>query len=841
MITIGFSNYSVTTKLIFSFLYSLVAIESAQAQVIPDRSLGNENSTVTPNTTINETQADLIEGGAIRDSNLFHSFSEFNVNNGGAVYFASPDGIENILTRVTGNNVSNIFGTLGTNGTANLFLLNPNGIIFGDNAALDVSGSFLATTAESFVFGTEDSFSATDPNTAPLLNLNLTPGLQMGKDPSKITVQNNGHLLAGGVFFPLQNISQTTGLQIDANRTLGLVGGEIELDGAIIKTVGGNIDLVSVERGKIDLDFNATGDRFDASQVREFGDIKLSNKALLDASGVFTGNISLQGKNIRLEDASAAIIQNFGTENSGSIAVRATGSIDLSGTVRNIPDVTNSLGLMTGVTSSRFTTETLGSGKGGDVSVKGNSLYLYEGSSISARSYGSGNTGDLNIAIDESININASSPLNPSIPTFIATTIFYSGNSGEINVTAENINLTNGGSISSLNFGSGRGGNVSIDVVDELKLSGFDPISINPSTLGSTVYRTGDSSNVTIDVSKISLLDGGKISTATLAQGDAGQLTINATDYIKVGRTTTNGRFESSIASDAEILPPVLQQLLRVPSLPSGNSGDITIDTPNLVLFDDGEVAVNNQGSGDSGSLKIKSDRIQLNTNANITAFSASGQGGNIEIQVSDLLSLNNNSAITAQTTAEKIQDRFNINGGNINIDTDIVTLIDNSQINASATEGNGGNINITTQGLFISSDSLVSASSEFGLDGTVEVETISSDRPIALTRLSSDLIDATEHITTGCNSNSDFAIAGKGGLPTNPTQNLRGRAVWQDVRLFSDSGNNTKQAAANEPSNSDSTDIVEAKEWKVNRFGKVELVAINGNGLSLNNQTSCH
>ncbi|MGD1914224.1 MAG: filamentous hemagglutinin N-terminal domain-containing protein [Rivularia sp. (in: cyanobacteria)] len=72
-----------------------------KAQLIPDNSLGKESSRVNP--TI---ERDLIEGGAIRDRNLFHSFKEFNVNASQNVYFSNPDGITNILTRVTGSNLS---------------------------------------------------------------------------------------------------------------------------------------------------------------------------------------------------------------------------------------------------------------------------------------------------------------------------------------------------------------------------------------------------------------------------------------------------------------------------------------------------------------------------------------------------------------------------------------------------------------------------------------------------------------------------------------------------------------------------------------------------------------
>ncbi len=91
----------------------LVAVgESVLAQIVPDNTLGAEGSVVTPD-VINGISSDRIDGGATRGANLFHSFSDFNVGEGRGAYFANSAGIENILTRVTGGNPSNIFGRLG--------------------------------------------------------------------------------------------------------------------------------------------------------------------------------------------------------------------------------------------------------------------------------------------------------------------------------------------------------------------------------------------------------------------------------------------------------------------------------------------------------------------------------------------------------------------------------------------------------------------------------------------------------------------------------------------------------------------------------------------------------
>ncbi|WP_229424017.1 filamentous hemagglutinin N-terminal domain-containing protein [Moorena producens] len=145
----------------------------ALAQITPDQTLGNESSVVTPNLTITGEPGDLIEGGATRGSNLFHSFQDFNVGQLQRVYFANPAGIDHILSRVTGSNISNILGTLGVDGGANLFLLNPNGIVFGQNARLDIAGSFFATTANSLVFNNGTEFSATNPEALSFTPISL--------------------------------------------------------------------------------------------------------------------------------------------------------------------------------------------------------------------------------------------------------------------------------------------------------------------------------------------------------------------------------------------------------------------------------------------------------------------------------------------------------------------------------------------------------------------------------------------------------------------------------------------------------------------------------------------
>ncbi|MDT9339577.1 filamentous hemagglutinin N-terminal domain-containing protein [Trichodesmium erythraeum 21-75] len=179
----------------------------ATAQIVPDDTLGKESSVVVPD-NIKGIPSERLEGGAIRDGNLFHSFGEFNVGEGQGAYFANPALIENIFTRVTGTNVSNLLGTLGVLGNANLFLINPNGVIFGPNASLDLQGSFVVSSAESFVFNNFE-FSASNPQAPPLLTINIPLGLRFQENPGPISAR------------------ATTELKVGPGETLGLLGAKL--------------------------------------------------------------------------------------------------------------------------------------------------------------------------------------------------------------------------------------------------------------------------------------------------------------------------------------------------------------------------------------------------------------------------------------------------------------------------------------------------------------------------------------------------------------------------------------------------------------------------------------
>ena len=829
------SGSNLSKPLVYALNLLLLAALPLQAQVIPDNSLGNERSIVTPNVTIQDDLADLIEGGAIRGENLFHSFEQFSIPEGNRVYFASPNGIANILTRVTGNNISEIFGTLGTDGAANLFLLNPNGIVFGENAILDLNGSFLATTAESYLFENGFTYSAIEPEIPPLLTINIPVGLQMSNS-GKIAIQDSGHSIGQNIIryselAPGINFDDN-GLKIKPNRTFSLIGNQIELDGGIIISPEGEIQLGSVAQGKVKLNLQDSNSwSIDYTEVKQFQDINLLNRALIDISGNNTGVAELRGRNIIIKDTSEILANTYQDNfsnlsdniNIGKIAIEAEGLVEITG-------IDEKTLIHAGIISHYF-----GKDKGISIDLKSKNLIVDRGGFITATAQHTGESGDINLQVSDRILVNGFNVTNSILSSGIIIANFAGGNGGNLTIDTNQIEVLSGGNITSSVVSTGEGGDININAEQSITVSGFEDntfnpnLIFNPSLISSISFNQGDAGNLNINTSRLIVRDGGRIDSTTISSGNAGNLSINASEFLEIS-SSSNSLIPSSINSAAILNPvPIIQQVFALPDLPSGDAGNLTIATPRLKVIDGADITVRNDGLGNGGNLNINADSIVLETRGNITASTVSGNGGDISLKIADLLILRDRGLISAE--AQSIG-----NGGNIFIDANAIAIVTGSSIDANAIEGNGGNIGITTQGLFVADDSSITASSQFGLDGNVEIETLIGSRELELDSLPNQPVDAAQQITTGCSIRNDFTIAGKGGLPANPTEKLMATSVWQDLRVpeFEIARLNTKIPVK---PYSISSKITEASNWRFNSQGNIELVA---DDYSLPNYLSC-
>jgi filamentous hemagglutinin family protein len=807
-----------------SVLIALFSSKLSAAQVVGDTTLPiGERSQVSGNPNFQ------IDGGARRGGNLFHSFQSFSVPTGGSAYFNIAADVQNIFTRVTGGSISNIDGVIRANGTANLFLLNPNGILFGAGAQLNIGGSFVASTANSINFADNFQYNATNPQTAPLLTVSVPVGLQMGANPGRIGVQGNGYNLSVTTPFltPLIRGNSSTGLKVASGQTLALIGGDIDIQGGVLTAEQGRIELGSVRDGQVNL---GGGFAFSYPGVQNFGYIHLSQQALADASG--GGLIQVQGNQVSLADGSLLLIQNQGTQAGGSIRVNAAQSLELNGTS---PD---------GRIPGGLDSQTVGVGSGADVAVSTRQLLIRDGAEIQTASHSSARSGNVTTQVSNSVQIIGFSSINPSLASAIGTATYSSGDAGDVAVSAQELTLLNGGNITSSTYGIGHGGDVTVNALDSIKLIGQSSV-FSPSVLGALTVGAGDAGRLTVNTSRLVLQDGGAVSTSTLGAGSAGSLTINASESVEVTGRPPVPSLPSFVGSSAPIASDILKQSLGLPSAPSGFSGNVTINTQRLSVTDGATVEVSNEGVGNAGTLKINANSIFLDTSGAITAATASGEGGNIDLNVQDILLLRNNSPITASAAGTG-------NGGNITINTSSLVAIpnENSDIRADSVNSRGGNVTINTSGLFgiefrdrntsLSNITATGASSQ--LSGTVEINVQDVDPARGLAQLPTEVVDASGAIAQGCRDvqGSSFVVSGRGGLPPTPQQALGDDPRWRDWRTPAGvsrqpntPANGTLEPSAN-PASTKSA-LVEATGWVIEPDGKVILTASAPNATSPN------
>ncbi|BAY46823.1 filamentous hemagglutinin family outer membrane protein [Scytonema sp. HK-05] len=925
---------------------------NACAQIIPDATLPTNSSVSPDGNNFN------ITGGTKSGSNLFHSFKEFSVPTSGTAFFNNALDIQNIISRVTGGSISNIDGLIRTLGTANLFLINPNGIIFGPNASLNIGGSFIGSTASSINFADGTKFSATPSQDLPLLTITAPIGLGMSSNPAPIEVRGPGHDInyENIVKAEADDIRQArppvdtsfTGLQVKEGQTLALVGGNVSFEGGILKSPSGRIEIGSVaSNGAVSLVPIQQGWKL-GYDTPSFGDIQFSQKTFVSTTGVGGGVIAVAGRNISLTGSSIVQADTLGDTNGGEVSV---------------------VGEKIGINESNIRAHTYSSGNGGQIKLLASNITIENQNAVTTQSSSTGDGGQVNLVADNitfektgvgsaawgtgkggQINLVANNNITMNNRTYVVSEGWGTGDAGDINIRANSFSMleeASGVLNSTQGNSTGKAGDINIQVagpmvvksgtistdpitdnagkvnisanslqiddsalysgtakpgkVGEINLQVADSLEVRGTAIETKSSGNGDTGNINISANSF-LLEGSGIDTYTgeNSRGNAGDINIRVADsfiikntgiiadtfqsnagniniYASFLQTDTSGVFSRTIytgKSGGDINIQVAGSFVskgtgittdsygvgnggklnisanalqmdgsQIRSATgenaTGNAGEINIQANRMELRNSSSINTDISGKGNAGNISIVADTIQFDTESGINANTTTGQGGNIRLEIGNLLLLRRESSIsTTGGIALKEGD-----GGNITINARSGFIIavrgENSDISANAYTGTGGTVDIKAYGIYgiqprqsLTSLSDITARSEFGVDGTVELNTPNIDPNRGLVQLPTNFFDVSQQIDTSCNPGSrqtasSFVVTGRGGIPPSPLDILTPDAVQVDwVSLNPSSDNRARSSVTTKPTTATPEHIVEATGWVRNSKGEVILTA---------------
>jgi filamentous hemagglutinin family protein len=775
------------------------------ADTAPERNLQTIVSPLNP-------RIDQITGGTRpgNGANVFHSFAEFNIDTGRGAYFENPANVTNIISRVTGNNVSQILGTLGVGipgarGAANLFLINPNGIIFGQGARLNVGGSFVATTANALQFPDGNIFSASAPNNpAPTLTVNPSAFFYnqiANQQARRIEVQNGANLFVG-----------FAGVQAN----LLLVGGDVLINGGKLQGASGSQIQIGgfTGTGSVGLIVNNTRLSLNTPITEVTGaNISLNNAVInLGTRSKDAGNIFLLGSNISLTGDTKLSTSTFGSGKAGLIFLFAENKVSLDNSALFSTAEAGSSGNSGGIlieagtvslNTSKLDTTNNGSGIAGAMIIRGYDQVALVNSEVVSKSINT-NTNAFGV-----INLEAKQGSVSLRNSSISTTNFGSGYAGDITISAsDQVSITEKSSI----FSRGNFGRILIGKSDDLNsitdYTAFYPIfspkvvtidQANLNTDNSSFQGAGaiDAGAITIRANeKISITNASEITSSTFREGDAGAVLVEVKqgsvflDNSRVFSTVEGGGFGDGgnilVEANSLVLNNGAQLQTLVRGIPNNNNqpaGQGDAGAVTVIVGDSVKINGRNQegfpsaifstieaGSiGTGGDIDITAKSLYLNNGGLVSVDNRGlGEAGDITITLREDLLMQNGSNIKATT--------FSGQGGDVDITArDLFVLTRNSDITTQAGSfpggGDGGNIRINTQYLFgvPTDNNNIIAQAFNGNGGNIY---ITASKLYKIDERSDDFL-TTNDITASSKGGGVDGLVRNNVLNTDPTQGL--------------------------------------------------------------------
>ena len=715
------------------------------AQVVPDTTLPlGERSQVSTGSLFQ------INGGAVRDRNLFHSFEQFSLRRGETAFFNNATTITNIISRVTGGLPSSIDGVLRANGSANLFLINPSGVLFGPNASLNIGGTFLATTASAIQFGTQGIYSATNPTAPSLLTVN----------PSALLFNQLAN----------QPIASQARLQVTTGQSLALVGGNILLNRGALLAQGGRVELGGLAgKGVVALDGSGSNLHLSFSaRDRSLADVTLINKSEVNVRT--GGSIGINAQNFSMADGS--ILRGGIALREGSPGSKA-GDIDLN--------VTDAVALTGG---SLIANSTLGTGDGGNVNITAGSVLLKDGSQVGANTRGVGNSGTVTIRSLGNVTFDGETPRGVSGGAYSEVEAGATGNSGGIKIFADSVLVNNGAVLSARTLEKGNAGNIEITARGAVRFDGVGPVDqfasgayagVGAQPFGKFVVSKpgfGNSGDLIINAGSLSIANGARLdaTASPLSHGNAGRIQLQIRGAVNLDGDPSNqlddpGGIYSYISSGKD-QPAV------------GNGGGITLAAQSLSLKNGAALVASTYGQGNAGDINLHvADAVTLDGQGSPIStgiFSsvtrpAQGNSGQIMLSVGSL-SVINGAAIASSVLGQgkaatiAIEARGAVSFDGVAVDGFPSGIF--SRIGPNAT--GKSDINVTAQSLSLTNGAQFQANTLGATTaGGIQIRT-TDDIRIAGSNAPTDLPSGLFSTTRGSGNGGDIAVDGRSLLLQN-------------------------------------------------------------------------